>query len=137
MLRVRLGLPLIVTVYGAPGWTSSPRPAPRFDHLVDAFPELGECPNWARECLETEAHYTVYLERQQRDINRVWAEERLLIPEGFDYGRHSGFSNEIRAKLESIRPRSMAEAAAIEGMTPTTLVLLLALIQRHSSKHVA
>jgi tRNA uridine 5-carboxymethylaminomethyl modification enzyme len=84
--------------------------------------------------LETEAKYAVYLDRQARDVERLRRDMNMLIPEDLAYGDHSGFSGEIRQKLTSIRPRSMAEAAEIEGMTPTALLLLSALVQRNKAK---
>ncbi len=80
----------------------------------------------------------VYLDRQARDIERLQRDMDMRIPEDFHFTSHSGFSAELRQKLNSIRPRSVAEAAAIEGMTPTALVLLAALIQKaRPSSHVA
>jgi tRNA uridine 5-carboxymethylaminomethyl modification enzyme len=101
-----------------------------FDALARVAPELIKVPQWAREAIAIEAHYAVYLDRQQRDIARMEADRFRSIPPDFDYGAHAGFSNEIKAKLSSIRPRNFQEASEIEGMTPTALVLLSALIAR-------
>ncbi len=101
-----------------------------FEQLATFDSELKSTREPLREKLAIEARYSVYLERQQRDIDRLQRDMGLTIPDSFDYSMHSGFSGEIRAKLQSIRPRSVAEAAAIEGMTPTALVLLSALIQK-------
>jgi tRNA uridine 5-carboxymethylaminomethyl modification enzyme len=38
----------------------------------------------------------------------------------------SGISNEIKAKLDSIRPRSIGQAGRIDGMTPAALALIAA-----------
>ncbi|MCA3626463.1 MAG: tRNA uridine-5-carboxymethylaminomethyl(34) synthesis enzyme MnmG [Methylobacterium sp.] len=102
---------------------------------LEAFDaELKGTPAPVREKLETEAKYAVYLDRQARDVERLRRDMNMLIPEDLAYGDHSGFSGEIRQKLTSIRPRSMAEAAEIEGMTPTALLLLSALVQRNKAK---
>jgi len=105
-----------------------------FTDLVSFDSELKSVAPGLREKLEVEARYAVYLERQQRDIERLQRDMELRIPEDFRYGEHSGFSGELRNKLESIRPRSIAEAAAIEGMTPTALALLSALIQKSKAR---
>jgi tRNA uridine 5-carboxymethylaminomethyl modification enzyme len=47
-----------------------------------------------------------------------------------------GLSNEMKAKLGSVRPTTLAQAGRIEGMTPAGLSLLLAHLQR-TSKTVA
>lgn len=105
-------------------------PGVSFADLFQFDSDLKCTPMAVREALEIEARYAVYLDRQARDIDRLEKDQGLKIPESFDYGRHSGFSGEVRQKLQSIRPRTIGEASQIEGMTPTALILLTALIQR-------
>jgi tRNA uridine 5-carboxymethylaminomethyl modification enzyme len=104
-----------------------------FSHLANFDPELQHCPPWARECLEVEAKYAVYLDRQGREIERLERDRSLTIPTNFDYHSHAGFSAEIKSKLDAARPRNLAEAAQIEGITPSALVLLGALVRRQAS----
>lgn len=87
------------------------------------------------EKIEIEAKYAVYLERQRRDIERLEKDRAVLIPPDFDFGAQRGLSHEIRGKLLEARPRTLAEAADIEGMTPAALVLLAALVQRENPRH--
>lgn len=101
-----------------------------FADLVGIDTALNDCPPWAREALETEARYHVYLDRQQQDIARLQQDRAIMVPDGFDFGVVSGLSAELRAKLNSIRPRSLAEIADIEGITPSALVLLAAVLRR-------
>lgn len=103
-----------------------------FNNLSVFDSELKLCPAAVAEKLEIEARYAVYLDRQQRDIDRLNRDRDTLIPDDFDFRSHSGLSGEIRAKLYEQRPRSLAEAGAIEGVTPSALVLLAALLQRHA-----
>ena len=56
-------------------------------------------------------------------------EEAVAIPEGFDYSRISGLSNELKAKLQQLRPSTLAAAGQIEGMTPAALTLILAVVR--------
>lgn len=96
--------------------------------------DLKSCPAAIADKLEIEARYAVYLDRQRRDIERLNRDRDIVIPDDFDFRLHSGFSGEIRTKLHEIRPRSLAEAGAIEGVTPSALVLLSALLQRHAER---
>jgi tRNA uridine 5-carboxymethylaminomethyl modification enzyme len=96
--------------------------------------DLKLCPAAISDKLEIEARYAVYLDRQKRDIERLNRDRDVAIPEDFDFRLHSGFSGEIRTKLHESRPRSLAEAGEIEGVTPSALVLLSALLQRHAEK---
>ena len=78
------------------------------------------------EQLERESVYTSYLERQARDADVLRRDEAARLPADLDYSGIGGLSAELRAKLEVVRPVSMAQAARIDGMTPTGLTLLLA-----------
>jgi tRNA uridine 5-carboxymethylaminomethyl modification enzyme len=43
-----------------------------------------------------------------------------------NYGAVIGLSNEVRQKLERIRPATLGQAARIEGVTAAALTLVLA-----------
>lgn len=81
------------------------------------------------EQVEIDAKYAVYLHRQEADIAAFRREEQVELPE-LDYGALGGLSNEIKAKLESIRPRTIGHASRIDGMTPAALALLAAHARR-------
>jgi tRNA uridine 5-carboxymethylaminomethyl modification enzyme len=49
----------------------------------------------------------------------------MVIPADFDYATLPGLSSELRQKLAAHRPETLAQAAAMEGMTPAALMLLL------------
>jgi len=87
--------------------------------LITVWPELEELPHFAREYLETEALYAGYIERQARDIAAFRRDEGLRIPDGFNYSAVGGLSNEVRSKLESVRPATLGQAARIEYMQVT------------------
>lgn len=78
------------------------------------------------ERLETEAKYSVYLERQQADVAQIRHEESRLIPETVDFSEVPGLSNELKQKMKTRRPRSIADAQRMEGMTPAALAIIVA-----------
>ncbi|MFN6952700.1 MAG: tRNA uridine-5-carboxymethylaminomethyl(34) synthesis enzyme MnmG, partial [Albidovulum sp.] len=79
------------------------------------------------------ATYASFLDRQQADAEAMRREEAHAIPDGFDYSALSGLSNELKAKLDRVRPQSLAAAARIEGMTPAALTLILAQLKRREA----
>jgi tRNA uridine 5-carboxymethylaminomethyl modification enzyme len=89
------------------------------------WPELVDVKPWIRDRLRADASYSVYLDRQQQDIEGYRADSRraILIPDDID--SVPGLSSELSQKLKMARPANMAQAAAIEGMTPAALVLLM------------
>ena len=102
------------------------------EDLVPIWPELQALPHFAREHLETEALYAGYIERQAKDIAAFRRDEGLRIPESFDYKAVGGLSNEVRSKLESVRPATLGQAARIEGVTPGALTAVLAYVRKAS-----
>ncbi len=72
--------------------------------------------------------YRGYLEREQREAGRLADAERVRIPGDFAYGGLSGLSNELRERLDEVRPASLGQASRIPGMTPAALGLLAAAI---------
>ena len=104
-------------------------PGVGFAELKTIWPALAELSDETREQLEIEAVYAGYLHRQQADIDAFRRDEALAIPSDMDYGLLSGLSNEIREKLQMVRPSTLGQAARIDGMTPAALTLVLAHIR--------
>src|SRR5690606_29123418 len=75
--------------------------------------------------LESHARYAGYVERQHREIERQRREAETPMPTDFDYRAVRGLSNEVREKLERVRPTDLGHAARIAGMTPAAISLLL------------
>jgi tRNA uridine 5-carboxymethylaminomethyl modification enzyme len=98
------------------------------------WPELAAIPSSLCAQLEIDAKYAVYLDRQQRDIERFRNDERVELPGDLDFLTITGLSTEIRQKLALIRPRTLGHAGRIEGMTPTALTLLAARLRRRTAR---
>ena len=90
------------------------------------WPELADLPSWSIDRLENDARYSVYLERQNREIESFRNAESISIPSGIQYEEISGLSGELRSKLSAIRPTTLGQAGRIEGITPAALTLLSA-----------
>ncbi len=98
--------------------------------LSRLWPDLTEFSDTCRESIEIEAGYAVYMNRQRAEMAELNREAGFKISFDFDYNRLSGLSNELKAKLERVRPGNIAEARKIEGMTPAALSLIVAWIKR-------
>jgi tRNA uridine 5-carboxymethylaminomethyl modification enzyme len=121
------------------------RPEVIIENLVPAFREQipesfarvphdenGRLPSELRnelKSVETEIKYEGYLAQQQRAIDRLKKAEQRSIPEWFDYQSVSGLSMEMQEKLLKIRPRTLAHAARIPGVTPAALSLVNVFIE--------
>jgi tRNA uridine 5-carboxymethylaminomethyl modification enzyme len=84
-------------------------------------------PKAARQ-VEIEIKYEGYIQRQEKEVEKFKHLERMKLPEGFDYTKVHGLSNELKEKLSAVCPESLGQASRIDGMTPSALsVLMIAL----------
>jgi len=84
--------------------------------------------------VEIDAHYSGYLKKQSNDIEAFKRDEGLLIPNNINYASFSGLSNEIKSKLEKIRPKTLGQALRIDGVTPAAAIILLGYVKKHKVK---
>lgn len=100
------------------------------DDIRRLWPEVAEIPAEIVDQLVVDAQYAVYLDRQRDDIEAVRRDEHKPIPDDLDYAAIPGLSMELRQKLQQHRPQTIAQAQAMDGMTPAAVTLLLAVIRR-------
>ncbi len=105
-------------------------PEHSIESLSALWPELRAIDRRVVEAVEIEAAYAVYMDRQTSDIVQVRREEERAIPMDFDFSILSGLSNELKQKLAKARPKNIAQASRIDGMTPAAISLLLAHLRK-------
>ena len=76
--------------------------------LTRVEPRFGTFDAKTVEKLETEAKYSVYLDRQQADVAQIRHEESRLIPKTIDFSEVPGLSNALKQKMQTRQPRSIA-----------------------------
>jgi tRNA uridine 5-carboxymethylaminomethyl modification enzyme len=99
------------------------------ERLSAIWPELASIDAKTAEAMQTDARYAVYLDRQEQEVRAIRREEATAIPDGVDFSRVAGLSNELKQKLALRRPRTVAEAQRIDGMTPAALALMLTAVR--------
>lgn len=107
------------------------------DQLYPVWPQLADIPASIAEQVATDALYAVYLDRQAADIAALRRDEALTIPDAFDFSALAGLSNEIKQKLETVRPATIGQASRMDGMTPAALTLLLSQVKRQERRGAA
>ena len=103
-----------------------------FTELASVWRELSDISPEIAAQLEIEALYSGYLERQSADVAALRRDEGLTLPRDIDYAAVGGLSNEVRQKLELIRPTTLGQAGRIEGVTPGALTALLSHVKRRA-----
>jgi tRNA uridine 5-carboxymethylaminomethyl modification enzyme len=94
------------------------------------WPELSSITPNILEQLTVDAQYAVYVDRQQADVEAVRRDEGRVIPNWIVFAEVLGLSTELRQKLTAVQPGTIAQAQAIDGMTPAAIMLLLSIIRR-------
>lgn len=76
-------------------------------------------------------YYKPYIARQQQEVAQLQKDEALAVPVDLDYSTMYQLSGEDKEKLAAARPRTLAQAQRIPGVTPQAVLLLLQMIKRH------
>jgi len=76
------------------------------------------------QSVEIEVRYEGYIQQQRKDVEKIRRVGSRRIPKDFDYGKISGLNREIREKLTRVRPRDLAMAGRIPGITPAAVAIL-------------
>jgi len=100
------------------------------DTVLKVWPETASIPSAVLQQVANDSLYAGYLDRQQADIAAFRKDEALVLPDGLDYGRIGGLSNEMREKLGAARPATLGAASRIPGVTPAALTALLRHVRR-------
>ena len=82
------------------------------------------------EQVEIDLKYEGYIVRQREEITRMQQYVNQLIPGDIDYNVIGGLSNEVRQKLNDVRPETIGQASRIAGVTPAAVSLLLVHIKK-------
>ncbi len=90
------------------------RPEISYRHIADIGEARAEDPDVAEQ-VEIEIKYEGYISRQADEIERLRRNENTLLPADLDYDVIGGLSNEIRQKLQTVRPETVAQASRIQG----------------------
>ena len=94
------------------------------DKILALVPKFSEYDDEVIEQLLIEAKYSRYIEKQQKQVDKMKDMLKVKIPQGFDFSKVAGLSNEIVEKLTTITPPTLFNASEISGVTPAALEIL-------------
>ena len=106
--------------------------AVKFDKLVPSFAYLEE---YLKEQVIIEAKYYRYIQKQQKQIEKMKKMLKATIPDEFTYKGIPGLSNEVIEKLEKFRPPTLFNASLISGVTPAALDIIHLNLNMFCQKH--
>ncbi|GAB5453052.1 MAG: tRNA uridine-5-carboxymethylaminomethyl(34) synthesis enzyme MnmG [Halioglobus sp.] len=92
------------------------------------------CPDAeAAEQVSIQAKYAGYIDRQREDIEKLRRHENTPLPADMDFDAVDGLSNEVRQKLNDVRPETLARASRIPGVTAAAVSLLLIYLKKRGA----
>ncbi|CAO6130085.1 GidA Flavin-dependent tRNA uridine 5-carboxymethylaminomethyl modification enzyme GidA [Candidatus Pelagibacterales bacterium] len=95
------------------------------EKIRSIFSDIPKYDDEIEDLIKTESHYSGYIEQQKRDISVFEKDENLMIPKNINYDSISGLSNEVKRKLNDIKPLTFGQALRIDGVTPAAINILM------------
>ena len=92
--------------------------------MLKLLPQLDKYDEYIKDEILVEGKYARYIDKQTQEIQRMKKYLKVEIPEGFDFKKVSGLSNEIVEKLEQFNPPTLQAAMNISGITPAAIEIL-------------
>ncbi|MEN4759734.1 tRNA uridine-5-carboxymethylaminomethyl(34) synthesis enzyme MnmG [Chryseobacterium sp. C39-AII1] len=83
-----------------------------------------------REQAEVNIKYKGYIEKEKENVAKLNRLENIKIPEDFDYKAISSLSAEAKQKMSNVRPKTIAQAGRISGVSPADINVLLVYLGR-------
>ena len=105
-----------------------------FDRITVFDSRLSLIEREIQQQVHRDSLYSNYIDRQEKDIEAIKRDEAIKIPSSFDYKSMSGLSNELKNKLLTQKPKNIAQASRIEGMTPAALFLILSKVKQSQNQ---
>lgn len=88
----------------------------------------------ALQTIHAELLYAPYIKREEKEVEKTLQYQELEIPESIDFTTISGLCIELQQKLTKQRPKTIAQASLIQGMTPAAISLLIFKVREHSNQ---
>ena len=101
-----------------------------FEDLLPFDPDLSNIGEQVAMEVETRIKYEGYIDRQEREVEKMKRWDGVRLPEHVDYLAVHGLSTEVREKLGKIRPISLGQASRISGVTPAAIMALQVHLKR-------
>jgi tRNA uridine 5-carboxymethylaminomethyl modification enzyme len=86
--------------------------------------------NEVREQAEINIKYKGYIEKEKENVAKLNRLENIKIPEDFDYAKISSLSLEAKQKMGNVKPKTIAQAGRISGVSPADINVLLVYLGR-------
>lgn len=101
--------------------------------IIEEFIEL-PYEDQIKEQVEIAIKYEGYINKTNRDVEKMLKLEEKQIPEDIDYNKIKNIASEARQKLNKVRPLSIGQAARISGVNPADISILAVYLKKEYNK---
>jgi len=83
-----------------------------------------------REQAEINIKYKGYIDKERENVSKLHRMENIKIPEDFDFTKIASLSAEAKIKMNAVKPKTIAQASRISGVSPADINVLLIYLGR-------
>ena len=87
------------------------------------------------EQVEIELKYSGYIKKAYKEAEKLQKIEEKEIPDDIDYNKIKNLASEAKQKLNSVRPKTIAQASRISGVNPADITILAIYLKKEYSKN--
>jgi tRNA uridine 5-carboxymethylaminomethyl modification enzyme len=101
-----------------------------------AEPHISPLPSLESEAadeVDLQVKYENYIRKQEQMVHRTQRLEEMRIPVSLDYAAIPHLRTEARQKLLRTQPRTVGQAARVEGVTPADAAILMVYLEKQRS----
>lgn len=102
----------------------------KLENIESIKEKASQYDNEVREQAEINIKYKGYIEKEKENVAKLNRLENIKIPEDFDYSKISSLSAEAKQKMSNVRPKTIAQAGRISGVSPADINVLLVYLGR-------
>ena len=84
----------------------------------------------AKEQVEISVKYAGYIEKTEKEVEKMLNLENKKIPTDIDYSKVRNIATEARQKFEQVRPLTIGQASRISGVNPSDITMLLVYLKK-------
>ena len=92
--------------------------------------KIEQFPNEIKEQAEINIKYKGYIDKERDNVAKLIKMENIKIPEDFDFMKVNSFSTEAKQKMTAVKPKTVAQASRISGVSPADINVLLVYLGR-------
>ena len=108
------------------------RPYVSYDDVAEIYPSEEELSRAGKEQVDIHIKYEGYIEKSQRQVDKVKRMENKKIPANLDYNEINGLATEAVDRLTLIQPETIAQASRVSGVNPADIAILSVYVEQGS-----